>query len=65
MDEIDIATELIERRLNDKLCEVRERKPEAIANGTCLLRACGEELPPGHRWCNAECRDMWERERKS
>jgi RNA polymerase-binding transcription factor DksA len=29
------------------------------ATGFCL--SCGEPLPDGRRWCNADCRDDWER----
>jgi hypothetical protein len=39
------------------------RKPEGPkATGACLW--CAEPLPPGTRWCGAECRDGWERETK-
>jgi predicted nucleic acid-binding Zn ribbon protein len=36
------------------------RLPEAPpASGSCLH--CGAPLPRGGRWCDAECRDDWER----
>jgi hypothetical protein len=36
------------------------RLPEAPeATGFCLN--CGVPLPPGVRWCDADCRDDWER----
>jgi hypothetical protein len=40
--------------------EISARKPtEPDATGFCLN--CGEPLPAGHRWCNVDCRDDWER----
>lgn len=36
--------------------------PEAQATGVCL--SCGEELGPDVRWCDASCRDDWEREKR-
>lgn len=39
------------------------RKPEGpVADGAC--HNCGEEVPDGLRWCNAQCRDDWERDQK-
>lgn len=40
----------------------RSEGPKAV--GYCL--SCGPErpLPPGHRWCDADCRDDWEQEKK-
>jgi hypothetical protein len=60
-DIADQANEIVE--LTDKfaLLEVQSRKPEAEETGFCLL--CGEELPLGRRWCDAEHRDRWEKER--
>jgi hypothetical protein len=64
MDEIDIANDLAEARRELKLREIQQRKPEIGPSGFCLLRACGEPLPAGHRWCDADCRDLWEKERR-
>ena len=33
----------------------------AQATGRCLW--CGEPVADGRRWCDAECRDEWERRR--
>jgi hypothetical protein len=30
------------------------------ATGECLY--CSDEVEPGRRWCNAECRDHWQQE---
>lgn len=57
MDEADIAQALIEREFERLL---RHRLPEgAAATGVCLW--CGEPLGQGLRWCDADCRDEWER----
>lgn len=61
-DIADKANELVELSENLALREVRSRKQEATATGFCLL--CGEEVEPGRRWCDAEHRDRWEKERK-
>lgn len=61
MDIVDKANEWVELELELRL---RATKPtqEVAATGECLL--CGEELPQGMRWCDAEHRDRWEKERK-
>lgn len=35
---------------------------EAKATGYCLN--CGEPLEKGKRWCDKDCRDDWEKEKK-
>lgn len=42
----------------------RANKPskEVKETGFCLY--CGEPLPKGRRWCNADCRDSWEKENR-
>lgn len=38
------------------------RKPEGPAEtGFCLNPNCGLEIESGRRWCDAECRDEWEK----
>lgn len=34
------------------------------ATGKCLAQDCGEELLEGKRWCNADCRDAWQKTRR-
>ena len=56
MDISDTATRHEELRREIAL---RERKPEGpAATGLCLF--CSEPVPPGHRWCDTDCRDDWE-----
>lgn len=56
-DSFDIASEReeLERQMARTV-----RQPEGPqATGRCLF--CDEETP--HRWCDADCRDSWEKER--
>lgn len=51
----DMATAAEER---DRERALKVRRPEGPAPvGVCLN--CGEPLPEGQRWCDAECRDDW------
>jgi len=60
-DIADQANELVQIGEDLALREVRSRKADAEETGFCLL--CGEEVEPGRRWCDAEHRDRWEKER--
>lgn len=41
---------------------LKRRKPEGPkATGFCLNPVCELDLPDGQRWCDADCRDEWER----
>lgn len=40
---------------------IRSAGPEVEATGTCLF--CDEPVAEGRRWCSAEHRDNWERQR--
>lgn len=58
-DIIDMASEVeeIERR-----AALSRRQPEGpAATGEC--HNCGEPMPDGRRWCDADCRDDWQRAR--
>lgn len=58
-DIIDRAAELEELARADALAR---RKPEGPPEtGHCLN--CGEPMPAGRRWCDADCRDDWQAER--
>ena len=57
-DNLDIAQERSEMHLADAL---RARKPEGPApTGRCLW--CDEIVSDEQRWCDSQCRDMWERD---
>lgn len=56
-DEIDMA---FEREAMQLSMNIAKRKPEApAARGECFT--CNATLPPDHRWCDAECRDEYEK----
>lgn len=49
---------------NSKIKEISDKadQREIEETGYCLY--CGEELEKGRRWCDAACRDAWEKERR-
>lgn len=59
MDIVDRAQEELEAY--ERFRSQRHRK-EVEETGYCLF--CGEPLPRGRRWCNADCRDNWEKENR-
>lgn len=42
--------------------DIRNRPMEAKPTGCCLY--CKEVVDDGKRWCDGDCRDGWERERR-
>lgn len=42
--------------------DIRSRGPDAVAVGVCLY--CREVVDAPKRWCDGDCRDGWERERR-
>lgn len=58
MDHVDDAQNEIEHAVRAALAR-RVELPAAIATGRCLT--CDEPLGDRRRWCDAECRDEWER----
>lgn len=62
-DIIDQANDLVEQ--NDTLAVKAIRanlKPEAEFTGECLW--CAEVVEAPRRWCDADCRDAWEKDRR-
>ena len=62
-DQFDLAStyeELDRQSALNRLESTKLHSPEST--GHCLY--CGEELSDGRRWCNADCRDEWEKEQK-
>jgi len=58
-DDIDRANEYVQT-LTDAALSVR--KPAGpVATGRCLN--CDQPVESPRRWCDADCRDQWERER--
>lgn len=59
-DEVDITTEREEINIQNAIKASRTAKgPDA--NGRCHW--CDEIVSDEHRWCDADCREAWERER--
>jgi len=57
MTEDDMATA---REEQDRELALKVRKPGGpAATGVCLC--CGEPVTDGRRWCDADCRDDWQR----
>lgn len=60
-DQSDLATQQEQLALQSAL--VTSRKPEGpAATMECLF--CGAGLDGIKRWCDADCRDGWEREQR-
>jgi RNA polymerase-binding transcription factor DksA len=61
-DDADMTQDRME--LEDKIRKKYTQRlaKEAEANGYCL--ECGEDLPAEKRWCDANCRDLWEERRR-
>lgn len=59
-DIIDQASHLEEMERQHQLNRVRESAANTIkATGNCLN--CDEPLDDNRRWCDADCRDDWQR----
>jgi len=56
----DIIDEAHEREEELRAKALERREPEGPpAVGACYN--CSEPLAPGQRWCDADCRDDWEK----
>jgi len=55
----DQAHQVSEFFLRTSLADCDRALMVAQATGRCLW--CNEPLADGRRWCDAECRDEWER----
>ncbi len=58
-DDADV-TIAFQQKIN--LYQSRCDEPNETANGRCWF--CEEYLPAGYRWCNAQCRDDWQKEQR-
>jgi hypothetical protein len=66
-DDIDAAVALEERfhALNlQRAANMGRTRVGPEPNGTCHNPRCGDDVPEGRPFCNAECRDTWEQIRK-
>ena len=61
MDILDHAQALEEGERSMALAAARRGISGPLSRGMCLF--CAEEfLPADHRWCDAWCRDQWQRQ---
>jgi hypothetical protein len=58
-DDVDVSNDRWEWFVSMKIREKNAAKPEAEYTGECLY--CDTPVPEGHRWCDAECRDTWQK----
>lgn len=60
-DIADITSERDEREHDSRIAACK--KPTGpVANGSCHY--CGERIPEPMRWCDADCRNAWDWERR-
>ena len=59
-DDVDTSNDRWDWYVSMKIRENAAYKPVAEYTGQCLY--CDASVPEGHRWCDADCRDGWQRE---
>jgi hypothetical protein len=63
MDEADHA-EAKEQAMRQQAIDLVRKKASAIAPPSPACLYCGEPWRDGRRWCDADCRDLWEKDRQ-
>jgi hypothetical protein len=63
MDEMDRVQDAVDEMRAYFIESVRAHRPTLPPTGECFY--CGKPLGGGLRWCDAECRDEWERAQAS
>jgi hypothetical protein len=58
-DEVDVSNDRWDLFVSMRITNAQRYPAEAEATGECLF--CGEELPEHRRWCDADCRDGWQK----
>ena len=58
VDDVDRANEQIEKSIEDTLKNIDTTIPKNIT-GECLT--CGQPVNDERRWCDADCRDNYEK----
>lgn len=61
MDDSDLAT--CHEELRRALAQRHRKSTGPAPTGQCQF--CGEDVTAGQRWCNADCRDDWERAQRA
>lgn len=61
-DEADKSDERIQMAIESGVNAAHDAKPEAPHSGYCLTCGPKKPLPVNQRWCDADCRDDWQKE---
>ena len=61
VDDVDKATEQVQKGIEDTLKNISTVIPKNIT-GECFT--CGQAVDNERRWCNADCRDNYEKTQK-
>lgn len=61
-DDADRAGELIERTEAARISAAKVPQPTLIPTGVCYW--CASDIPPGHTFCDSDCRDDWDHHRR-
>ena len=62
-DEIDLANDRAALAVDAALRLAHDAALHPVVEATGLCLFCGEPLAAGLRWCDADCRDDWQRQR--
>lgn len=63
-DEVDTTNDMILLNTEMLIQQARRSLPEVVATGYCLDEGCGLEVSAGRRWCDADCRTCWEKDKR-
>jgi hypothetical protein len=55
----DFASDLEQMEREKSIQYIASKPPSAVATGFCL--ECATPLSGGLRWCDADCRDDWQK----
>lgn len=61
-DDADLSDARAEREMQARLAWLRMRQQALPYSGQCYW--CGENVHAPKRWCDADCRDEWERQQR-
>lgn len=61
-DEADLANDMMETQMARALSKAFDFKIPTNNTGNCLY--CSEPVEQNRRWCNADCRELYEHEHR-
>lgn len=61
-DEIDLASDMMEAQISRAVAKASGLEIPTNTSGKCLY--CLEPVTDGRRWCDADCREMYEHEQR-